>query len=311
MSKKILYAIGYVSLQTGLSPHVLRAWEKRYTAVIPERSPKNRRLYSDEDIKRLKLLKKITEAGHNISQAAQLETSELAKLAQDISAEYPAQRNENIRLQVQPATAHEHYRDCLSAVLNLDAARLESSYDRAAVDLSRSALLKEVVVPLLSKVGELWREGSLKIINEHLATSVTRTFLMNMLKATEIPESAPKIFIATTVGQWHDVGALTVALTAAESGWQPVYYGPNLPSEEIAAGVKQSGARAVAISITHLLQRQPLKDELSRLRRYVGSDLTIFIGGRAMGKNMQILKEIDVRQIEDLDQFAEALNTLP
>ena len=310
MSNKLLYAIGYVSLQTGLSPHVLRAWEKRYKAVIPDRNSKNRRLYSDEDIRRLKLLKTVTDAGHNISQVAHLETSELLEIAQGEPTVYPALRNEAFGPQVPPAPAHEYLKDCLSAVLNLDAAGLERSFDRAAVGLSRSALLKEVLVPLLGKVGELWREGSLKIINEHMATSVTRTFLLNLLKATEISESAPKIFIATTVGQWHDVGALTVALTAAENGWQPVYYGPNLPAEEIAAGVKRSGARAVAISITHVLQLQPLKDELRRLRRYVGSDLIIFIGGRAMGKNAKIPEEIDVHQIQGLEQFADALNTL-
>ena len=59
---------------------------------------------------------------------------------------------------------------------------------------------------------------SKKIVNEHMATSVTRTFLLNMLRATEVTDPAPAIVIATTVGQWHDVGALIVALTAVENG---------------------------------------------------------------------------------------------
>jgi len=58
------------------------------------------------------------------------------------------------------------------------------------------------------------------------------------------------------------VGALTVALTAAENGWHAVYYGPNLPAEEIAAVVKQTGAVAVAISITYLLNQHALINEL-------------------------------------------------
>ena len=107
---------------------------------------------------------------------------------------------------------------------------------------------------------------SKKIVNEHMATSVTRTFLLNMLRATEVTDPAPAIVIATTVGQWHDVGALIVALTAAENGWHPIYYGPNLPAEEIAAGVKQSGARAVAVSVTHQLNHHALIEELRKLR---------------------------------------------
>jgi len=131
-----------------------------------------------------------------------------------------------------------------------------------------------------------------------------------MLRATEISYSAPGIVIATTVVQWHDVGALAVALTAAENGWRPVYYGPNLPAEEIAASAKQSAARAVAISITHLLDQHPLIDELRKLRRYVGRDVALFVGGRAVGDHTHILEEVNVKYIKDIDQFSEELNSL-
>jgi len=163
---------------------------------------------------------------------------------------------------------------------------------------------------LFEEIGNLWRNGSLKIVNEHMATSVTRTFLLNMLRATEVPYSAPRIVIATTVGQWHDLGALTVALTAAEYGWQTIYYGPNLPVEEIAASVKQSGARAVAISVTHLLDQHPLIDELRKLRKYVGKDVVLFLGGRAVGAHTQTLEEVNATYITSIDQFSRELNSL-
>jgi len=143
-----------------------------------------------------------------------------------------------------------------------------------------------------------------------MATSVTRIFLLNMLRATEVSDPAPAIVIATTVGQWHDVGALTVALTAAENGWHPVYYGPNLPAEEIAAGVKKSGARAVAVSVTHLLNQHPLVEELRKLRRYVDKDVALFVGGRAVADCIQILEEINAKYISDIDQFCEELYSL-
>jgi methanogenic corrinoid protein MtbC1 len=113
--------------------------------------------------------------------------------------------------------------------------------------------------------------------------------------------------IATPVGQWHDIGALTVALTAAENGWYSVYFGPNLPAEEIAAGVKKSGARAVAISITHLLDTHPFIGEMRKLRRYVGKDLALFVGGRAVADHSQILKEVKAKYIKDIEHFSEEL----
>ena len=309
MDNKSFYAIRYVSQRTGLTPHVIRAWEKRYRAVVPHRSPKNRRLYSEDDVQRLELLKKITDIGHTISQVAQLDSTELLDLAQRETTVGTRTRENDGRL-LQQTAGNDYLKACLSAVLNLDPDSLEHACDQAAIDLTRPALLKDVIVPLFEKIGNLWRNGSLKIVNEHMATSVTRTFLLNMLRATEISYSAPGIVIATTVGQWHDVGALAVALTAAENGWRPVYYGPNLPAEEIAASTKQSAARAVAISITHLLDQHPLIDELRKLRRYVGRDVALFVGGRAVADHTRILEEVNVQYIKDIDQFIEELNSL-
>ena len=288
MDNNSIYTIRYVSQRTGLTSHVIRAWEKRYKAVVPHRSPKNRRLYSEENVQRLQLLKRITDAGHSISQVARENKVRPSRL----SAE------------------NDHCKDCLTAVLNLDPDGLARFYDLAAIDMTRRALLRDVIVPLFTEIGELWQKGSLKIVNEHMATSVTRTFLLNMLRATEISDPSPAIVIATTVGQWHDVGALIVALTAAENGWHPVYYGPNLPAEEIAAGVKHSSARAVAISVTHLLNQHPLIEELRKLRRYVDRDVAIFVGGRAVADYAQILEEIDAKYVSDIDQFSGELYSL-
>ena len=50
MKPKSLFPIRYVSRQTGLTPHVIRAWENRYGAVTPKRTDTNRRVYSNADI---------------------------------------------------------------------------------------------------------------------------------------------------------------------------------------------------------------------------------------------------------------------
>jgi methanogenic corrinoid protein MtbC1 len=220
----------------------------------------------------------------------------------------PWATNSNSR-HLQQKAAQDYRNECLSAVINLDPDRLNRSYDQATVSLTRSALLKEVIVPLFEEIGNLWRNGSLKIINEHMATSVTRTLLLNMIGATAGSDTAPRIVIATAVGQWHDMGALTVALTAAEYGWHPLYYGPNLPVEEIAAAVKQSSARAVAISITHLLEHHPLVNELRKLRRYIGNDLIIYVGGQAVSGHPQIIEEINAKHIPTIDQLSEELDS--
>ena len=69
-----------VARRTGLSAHVIRIWEKRYGAVKPERTPTNRRVYSEDQIERLDLLCRVTQAGHSIGHVAKLPTESLRKL---------------------------------------------------------------------------------------------------------------------------------------------------------------------------------------------------------------------------------------
>ena len=79
-------SIKVVARRTGLSAHVIRIWEKRYGAMEPERTGTNRRLYSDEQIERLSLLREITQNGHSIGHVAKLPTDKLRELARESHA---------------------------------------------------------------------------------------------------------------------------------------------------------------------------------------------------------------------------------
>ena len=74
------HSIQVVSRLSGLSPHVIRVWEKRYGAVTPVRTGTNRRLYSEEEIQRLRLLSRATAAGHRIGVIAHLGIRDLERL---------------------------------------------------------------------------------------------------------------------------------------------------------------------------------------------------------------------------------------
>src|SRR5262245_25366803 len=88
MNREQGYPIRAVARRTGLTSHVIRVWEKRYGAVSPMRTPTNRRLYSDTDVERLRLLHQATLAGHSIGQIAQLPNERLQALvaADDLGA---------------------------------------------------------------------------------------------------------------------------------------------------------------------------------------------------------------------------------
>jgi DNA-binding transcriptional MerR regulator/methylmalonyl-CoA mutase cobalamin-binding subunit len=308
MEKSEKFTIRFVSKKTGIKPHTLRTWEKRYSAVVPRRTPKNMRVYNSVDIYRLQLLKKAVESGHAISHIASLENDDLASLDPQTTALPSETANEAIVSNA--IDCGDIVAEALEHVMRLDPIALEKVLERAAVKLSRPRLLNGVIQPLFVKIGEQWASGKLKIINEHMASIVIRSFLLDMLRAVVVAETSPKIVVASPVGQWHETGALVVALTAAESGWRPLYFGPNLPAEEIAAAVKITVAKAIALSISHRIEIALIIRELRKLRSYCAHRVQIYVGGYGVSEIMPRVNLIGVRCIENVEKFRAELEAL-
>ena len=307
MKRKSIYPIRYVAQQTGLTQHVIRAWEKRYESVRPYRTDTNRRLYSEEDVCRLKLLKQAVAAGHSISRVSGLPEKELSQLIGNLEMPSGAVRMGDPP--AIPSQAGELYPLCLNSVLNLDHRSLENALSRAAVELSRPNLIETLIFPLLREIGDLWLDGKLKIIHEHMATSVIRSLIWDMLRSTIPPAGAPGIFVATPAGQWHELGALMIAVAAADIGWRACYFGPNLPAEEIAAAAGSLKVQMVGLSILYCAEEHCLLSELQKLRRFLPDDITILVGGSCISTLEKMTDGIGVRPIKDIMQFKQTLNS--
>jgi len=175
------WPIAVVARRTGLSTHVIRVWERRYGAVQPMRGPRNRRLYSEADIDRLCLIRRVTEEGHSVGQVAQLPKEELERLVESSLERTYAPKVSGIvkalGVATQPA---EVVRACLGAVDRLDAQALWDELMAAHIALSLPLLIEEVVVPFMTALGEQWRSGQTHMANEHLASEVVRSFLVTL-----------------------------------------------------------------------------------------------------------------------------------
>ncbi|MCZ6770107.1 MAG: MerR family transcriptional regulator [Acidobacteria bacterium] len=302
------HPIGVVFRRTGLKPDVLRAWEKRYSAVSPARSSGNRRVYSDADIEKLLFLRQAIEGGRRISQVAQLNHAELEELVvADRSATPHLRTRQEV---VQKANAEQHLAACLWAVQELEAGELAILLEPAAVDLSQPQLMEGVLVPLMEEVGEQWDQGSLRVAHEHMACAVTCSFLSGLPAGCEVPEGAPQLVVATPVRQFHEVGARMVAATAASLGWCVTYLGTSLSAEEIAAAAQQKGARAVDLSIVYPPDDPQLPEELGKLRRHLEDPISLLVGGRSAWSYREVVQEIGARHLQGVTQLGEELQNL-
>jgi DNA-binding transcriptional MerR regulator/methylmalonyl-CoA mutase cobalamin-binding subunit len=299
-------AIKVVARRTGLSAHVIRIWEKRYGAVEPERTGTNRRLYSDEQIERLSLLRDITQSGHSIGHVAKLPMEKLRQLA----SESHGTNGHTTRALTATAGAPKFLEECLSAVKSLDARVLEETLKRAATKLGAQGLLQRVIAPLAQTVGDLWRDGTITAAHEHFTTAVIRTFLGQAAKPFTGADIGPVLVVATPTGQLHELGALLVGAAAANLGWHVTYLGASLPAAEIAGAARQNRARAVALSLVYPEDDPRLEGELTRLRDSLPEEVTLLVGGRAMPAYHEFLARIGATQVKDLAELFLTLDSL-
>lgn len=267
--------IDHVVHRTGLSAHVIRIWERRYGAVEPMRTPGNHRVYSEEQVERLRLLRAATEAGQSIGLIAKLPTEQLRNLVQKPSGVTGTISSTD---DLDPSPLIER---AIFAVKKLDSASLENVLREADVSFGLQGLLQKVVAPFARELGELWRGGSITAANEHFATAILRAYLTRAVRSNTPVAGAPVLIVATPAGQHHELGALLVAASASNLGWQVTYLGASLPVAEIAGATRQQRARALALSIVYPEDDPGLPGELIRLSEMLPSGTALILGGRA------------------------------
>ena len=303
------HPIQVVARRTGLTVDVLRAWEKRYSVVEPGRSEGGRRLYSDDDIERLRLLRRASRAGRRISQVSSLGTEELASLVrEDEREEIEAGPEEELG---EATVADLFLKTSLAAMERFDSKELEETLNRALLTLNAQIFIDGLAAPLMRKIGDAWSHGDVTPAQEHLASAVLQRVLGRLLEGLQPAVGAPNVVIGTPAGQGHEFGALFAAATAGALGWKVTYLGANLPAEDIATAVRDTGADAVTLSIVYPTEdTELLEDELKELRLALPPAVPVLVGVAGMVSCKTALDEIEAIQLTDMVELTKALSDL-
>jgi methylmalonyl-CoA mutase cobalamin-binding subunit len=142
-----------------------------------------------------------------------------------------------------------------------------------------------------------------------VASAVIRSFLENLESVYFSTDSAPSAVIGTPLRQNHEIGALIACNTASSEGWRITYLGSSLPAEEIAAAATRRGASVVALSLVYPLDDPYLSTELKKLRRILGDETEIIVGGRAAPGYSDALKDISAKVVSNIAEFRETLRS--
>lgn len=296
------YSIKTASRLSGVSPYVIRAWERRYNILNPGRTETNRRVYSDAEVEKLRLLGEAVKNGSTISNIASLSIEELKRLNARQEVKSP---EGNELLPVSALKAGAFLQASLKAVNSYDPVLLESTLEKGAIDMGLDELLNGLIIPLINKIGEDWYNGEMRIAQEHMASSVLAAFLKSLILRYKVSPYAPVVLACTQKGQMHELGLLLAAVVAASEGWNVVELGPDLPAEEIAAAARYSLSKAVCLSIVYP-DEENIPKELITLGRLLKGK-TVIAGGRAAHLYKNILDKEGFMLVEDFGRFKKML----
>jgi len=264
-----MYSIKAVSQATGLTVETLRAWERRYGVVVPNRDEAGRRVYRADDVLRLRRLREATERGHPIGRLAELSEEGLAQLLND----EPDRRSR--------AASSAFVERILEAARNYRTAECEQTLTLAIAMLPPQRLVGDVLQPLLREVGERWHRGEYAISQERLVSSIVRRHVGLMLDTYDRTARHEAIVFATLPGERHELGLLMSAMICASHGFKTHYLGPDLPEAEIARYAREVGASVVTLSVVLHEQVAQLPQQLKALADALPPESVIWLGGVA------------------------------
>lgn len=277
--------IGELSRRSGVSPELLRAWERRYRLLQPTRSAGGLRLYSPDDLARVQAMQQHLADGYAAAEAAALATRTTRRRDNEIAA--PTAKDE-----------------LAAALASFDDGDAHAVFDSLLARLSIDTLLRDVIVPYLHGLGMRWERGEVSIAQEHFASTLLRGRLLGLARGWG-RGIGPVAVLACAPGEQHDLGLLAFGLALRARGWRIVYLGTDTPIASVADAARSCSPAAVVVSAVNPRGFRRHAEELQQL----ALDARLCLGGAGAAKarldaNLLRLTGDPVHEAEQLTQLA-------
>ncbi|QDE95219.1 MerR family transcriptional regulator [Myxococcus xanthus] len=292
------YRIHIAAELAGVRVELIRAWERRYGVLTPRRTPAGYRAYTDRDVAVLKQLKRLTDEGVAISEAAKL----LPQLMEGLDAE-AAVRGTHLETRAHAETWRE---SVLAAALAYDQPRVSDVLDEVLAALPPLKAFDEVLAPLLCDVGEQWEGGSLTVAQEHLVSQMVRARLVSLLHAAPQGRHRHGV-LACFPEEEHEMGLLGAALRLRHLGVRVTLLGQRVPAEDLGRAVSALRPDFVGLSTVASRSAEAFEATLTRLMQALPRGLPVWVGGAAARSHQAVCERLAVHVFqgdEDWDRLA-------
>jgi DNA-binding transcriptional MerR regulator len=233
------YPIRSISELTGVPATTLRAWERRYGLLKPSRTAKGHRLYSSDDIELVKKIVKLLKTSHTISEAIRIiNNPELSPPANEAGDGH----------------WHSYQQQMLKSIELFNEQNLDRTYNEALSIYPIDMVTENVIVPVLSTLGEQWQSREAGIAEEHFFSAFLRNKLGARLHHESQRSRGSKILVCCLPGEYHELGVLLFCIAAIGHGYQILYLGTNMPPAQLPIVAQRANVAAILLSGTKVDQ---------------------------------------------------------
>lgn len=266
------FSIAAVERDTGLPKDTLRVWEKRYHFPQPGRDAFGERIYSIDQVEKLRVIKRLLDGGHRPGKIIGLSIDELAKLAEVSTA--------GSRINVAPDSLDE-LNGYMELIKRHNAEEFRQAMSRLAMTMGLRRFVVEVVAPMNAMVGDAWARGYFEIFEEHIYTETIQVVLRNALNTMPSARQGPRVLLTTLPNEMHGLGLLMAECIFSMEGAQCVSLGTQTPIYDIVLAARAQNIDVVALSFSAIQGSTAVLDALTELREKLPPTVEVWCGGSA------------------------------
>ncbi|AEN87760.1 MerR family transcriptional regulator [Priestia megaterium] len=231
------YNIKAISNMVGIQPGTLRAWERRYQILNPVRNESGHRLYTEEDLRKLKWLTEKVSGGFTISQAVSLletESSTVGTFEEEGEVDSPQKIRDEL----------------LTMLLSFEEGKAQDLINHAFSLYSVEKVVIDILGSLLVTVGDMWEKGRITSAHEHYTTQVLKTRISMIFYSLPSNGLLPKAIAVCGPNETHEVGLLVFTLFLRRKGFEVIYLGSSIEDKDVELIVKEVDPTFLFMSCT-------------------------------------------------------------
>jgi DNA-binding transcriptional MerR regulator len=272
----IRYSIKDLENYTEIKAHTIRIWEQRYNLLSPKRTESNIRYYSHEDLKKILNINLLYLNGLKISKIAKLSKEEITDKAKEIIVDKSVSGNEEVDT-------------LIIAITSMDGNEIRSLLGQYEKQFNLRMLYKNVIVPLLIKMGELWQTNSISVAHEHHFSNILRDFYILKINELHPEKNLGKIVILYLhEHEQHELSLLYFYYLLKEKGFDCIYLGKSVPLLDLESSIKQMKPDILVSNLINPFKIKDVKKFFKELiQRSHGTEIRI-----SGSFSNEILKEI-------------------